>query len=121
MLVQIHATLANTVWLFFLIVGVWGLVRAIRGHGVDGNYLGALVIGEGLYVLQGILGFVLWLQGARPGRAGIHLLYGIFALLFLPFIFGVLRGDESNRGQWVYALVTLFMFGVALRAIFTGS
>ena len=121
MLVQIHGTLANTVWLFFLLIGLWGLVRAIRGQGVDGNYLGALVIGEGLYVLQGILGFVLWLEGGRPGRAGIHLLYGIFSMRFLPFMFGVLRGDESHRGQWVYALVTLFLFGVALRAIYTGS
>lgn len=121
MLVQIHSTLANTVWLFFLAVGVWGVIRAVRGYGVDGNYLGALAIGEGLYVLQGILGFVLWLEGGRPGRAGIHLLYGIFAMLFLPFMFGVLRGDDTNRGQWVYALATLFLFGVALRAISTGT
>lgn len=121
MIITIHATLSNTVWLFFLALGLWGLWRAIRAQGVDGNYLGAMAIGEGLYIGQAILGTILWIQGGRPMRADIHLLYGIFALLFLPFIFGVLRGDDSNRGQWVYALSNLFLFGIALRAITTGS
>ncbi len=120
MLTQIHATLANTTWLFFLVVGLWGLLRAVRGRGMSSSYLGALVVGEGIYVLQAVLGFILWFGGDRPGRGGIHLLYGIFAIVFLPFLFGVLRGDDSNRGQWVFALATLFLFGVALRLVDTG-
>ena len=51
---------------------------------------------------------------------GIHLLYGIFALVFLPFVYvSVLRGDDTNRAQWVLAFTTLFMFGIALRSIST--
>jgi hypothetical protein len=73
---------------------------------------------------------LLWGAGHRrvnlfaPGPAGRddwqHILYGIFALVFLPGLFTYLQGDDSNRAQWVYALGALFLFGIALRSITTG-
>jgi hypothetical protein len=121
-LIALHGALSNTVWLFFLAIGLWGLYRAIRGRPVDGSYLGAAVIGELLFVVQAILGSIMWLSGGSGdmARPGIHLLYGVFALIFLPFVYvTVLRGDDSNRGQWVLAFATLFLFGIALRSIST--
>jgi len=123
-IVTVHELLSNTVWLFFLITGLWGLYRAIRRQGVDGNYLGTLVIGQVLYITQGILGGLLWLNGllGSVGRPEMHVLYGAFAVVFLPFVYFVwLKGDDSNRGQWVLALCTLFLFGIALRAIGTAA
>jgi hypothetical protein len=99
------------------------LWRAYRNQGINGSYLGALAIGEGLYALQGILGGILWSGGllTAVGRPFIHILYGIFALVFLPFVYFVwLQSDDTNRGQWVMALSALFLFGIALRAISTG-
>ena len=121
-IVEIHSLLSRTVWMFFLALGLWGCYRASRGEGVDGSYLGAAVIGQALYVLQAILGFILWFGGLDRvlARPGIHMLYGVFALVFLPFVYLVwLRGDDSNRAQWVLAFATLFLFGIALRAIGT--
>jgi heme A synthase len=115
----IHGVLSNTTWLFFLLLGIWGLFRAIRKHGITGSYWGALVIGEGLYIAQAVLGIVLWVGGERPGRT-VHLLYGIFALVALPGLFAYLKGDDSNRSQWYFGLLTLFLCGVAWRAIGTG-
>jgi hypothetical protein len=119
----LHSRLSNTLWLFFLVLGLWGLFRAIRGQGVDGSYLGAMVIGQLLFVVQVILGAILWAGGYLGGlaRPEIHVLYGGFVLVFLPFVYFVLlRGDDSNRGQWVLGLVNLFLFGIALRLITTG-
>ncbi|MBP8002577.1 MAG: hypothetical protein KA314_24675 [Chloroflexi bacterium] len=121
-IVLIHRGLANTVWLYFLIVGVWGFIRAVRGQSVDGNYIGALVIAELLTIVQGVLGTILWLANYDVNmiRSGIHLLYGIFGMIFLPFVYmALLRGDTSNRGQWVLSFTTLFLFGIALRSIAT--
>lgn len=118
----VHSLLSNTIWLFFLLLGVWGLFRALRKQGVDGSYLGAVVIGQGVYILQGLLGGILWIGGLLPGvaRPLMHILYGTFALLFLPFVYFVwLKGDDTNRGQWVLGLTSLFLFGIALRAIET--
>ncbi|MCI0398422.1 MAG: hypothetical protein L0322_26300, partial [Chloroflexi bacterium] len=93
--------------------------RAIRKQGVDGSYMGAMVIGEGLFILQAILGVVLLFGGSAPGRT-VHFLYGVFALVALPGLFAYLRGDDTNRAQWSYAILCLFLFGVSLRAIGTG-
>ena len=119
---SIHGALSNTAWLFFLIIGLWGLARAIRGQSVNGNYLGAAFVGQLIFVAQTILGVLLWIGGASANiqRPEIHLLYGVFALVFLPFIYlSVLRGDDTNRAQWVLAFTTLFLFGIALRGIST--
>ena len=121
---SLHGALSNTAWLFFLIIGLWGLFRAIRGQAVNGNYLGAAFIGQMLFVVQAILGTLLWIGGNSTNiqRPSIHLLYGAFALVFLPFIYmSVLRGDDTNRAQWVLAFTTLFLFGIALRGISTAA
>lgn len=121
--VVLHGGLSNMAWMFFLAIGLWGLVRAVRGQAVDGSYLGAVVIGQGLFILQAIIGVVLWVNGrlSALARAEVHILYGAFVIVFLPFIyFTALRGDDSNRGQWVLAFSNLFLFGVALRLINTG-
>ena len=121
-LILIHSRLSQTVVLFFLFLGIWGLYRAIRRYGVDGSYMGALVIGQILYIVQGILGAILWATGhlGAVARPEMHILYGAFALVFLPFVFLVwLKGDDSNRAQWMLALTTLFLFGIANRAIST--
>lgn len=121
-LINVHHALSNTAWLFFLILGLWGLWRAFRGQSVNGNYLGAAFIGQLIFVVQAVLGGILWLGGGSADiqRPEIHLLYGVFALVFLPFVYvSVLRGDDTNRAQWVLAFTTLFLFGIALRAINT--
>lgn len=117
-LVFFHARFQNTIWLFLLILGLWGLFRAIRGHSVNGNYMGAFFIGELTLVLQVIIGGVLWLtgHGGNLARPDMHLLYGAFSVVFLPFVFLYwLRGDASNRAQWVLSFSILFQFGVIAR------
>jgi hypothetical protein len=123
-LIIIHNGLANASWMFFLVIGLWGLFRAIRGEAIDGSYVGALVIGQGIYFAQALVG-VLLLLGVGTGtmlRPSIHILYGVFALLFIPFIYiAVLKGDDSNRGQWVMAFCCFFMVGISLRTIGLGE
>jgi hypothetical protein len=113
---EIHVALSLSTMLFFLLLGIWGIVRAFRNNSVNGSYMGALVIGELLFILQAVLGVILWVGGGRPGRT-IHILYGAFALVALPGLFAFLKGDDSNRAQWYFGLLTFFLFGVALRSI----
>jgi hypothetical protein len=113
-IVILHGRLANTVWIYLLILGLWSLWRAIRGEGLSGNFLGALVIGQILIYIQAILGGILFLGGQSSNLLSptIHYLYAGFSLVFLPFAFLYwLRGDDSNRGQWVMSFAVLFQFG----------
>ena len=75
-LIAIHSALSNTAWLFFLILGLWGLFRAIRGQAVNGNYLGAAFIGQMIFVVQAVLGTILAIGGGPGGigRPGISVL-----------------------------------------------
>ena len=61
------------------------------------------------------------INGDSPGRGVVHYIYGSFALVALPGLFAYMRGDDSNQAQWYYALTCLFLFGVATRAITTGT
>jgi len=115
----VHGIISNTVVLFFFALGIWGVYRAFRKYTVDGSYMGALVIGETLFVLQAVLGAVLFISGARPGRI-VHFIYGSFVLVALPGLFAYLKGDDSNQAQLYYGLAAIFLFGVAFRAIGTG-
>lgn len=119
-----HDGLSNAAWLFFLIVGLWGLFRAVRGYGTDGAYIGAVATGQLIFVAQAVIGGILWLNigSTTLDRPAIHLLYGLFSLVFIPFIYLVtLRGDDSNQAQWILSFSTLFMFGISLRSIVTAS
>ena len=112
--VIIHSRLANTIWLYLLILGLWSLWRAIRGQGLSGSFLGAVAISQVLIWIQAILGGTLFLTGHSSELVNptMHYLYAGFSLVFLPFAFLYwLRGDDSNRGQWVMSFAVLFQFG----------
>ena len=119
----LHQGLTNTAVLYFLILGVWGIYRAVRGQSVEASYLGALLIAQVLLIINILIGGVLWLNGRSAGMArfDVHALYGAFVLVFLPFVYVVLlRGDDSNRAQWVWGFISLFMFLLLPRFFVTG-
>jgi heme A synthase len=119
-LVQIHKVLANMIGLYALLVGVWGLFNFVRRVPPDGNYNGALVLGVGLFVLQGIIGMVLVFTGLMPPR-GVHFLYGVTIALVIPGIFAFTRGSNSARESMLYGLGMVFIWGLADRATATGA
>lgn len=119
-ILAIHRALSNTLWMFYLALALWGILRAIRGRPVDGSYFGAIVVIQIVVVLQGLLGGIIYLgSDLRPDRELVHYLYAAFSVVFLPGLFAYMKGDDSNRAMWVYALASLFQFGVVLRIIGT--
>lgn len=112
----LHDRLSNAVILFALILGIWGLFKYFRGEGVDGSYLGAVVIGELLIIVQIALGVILYAGGARPDRSIMHILYGVAAVISFPAVYAYTHGDQSRRAMLTWGVVGLFVFGCALRA-----
>lgn len=116
---ELHRALSNTIWMFYLFMGVWGVYRALRRHPVNGSYFGAIAVIQIVLVVQALMGGALYLSGLRPERELVHYLYGAFGVVFLPGLFAYLKGDDSNTAQWLFALASLFMFGVIRRIIET--
>ena len=105
--------------LFMAALGVWGLFAYARGQEVSGSYAGALAIGEILDVVQVTAGLLLFASGARPPTA-THYLYGITAILVIPFAWSYLRERSQRQALMIYSLVALFIFGLAVRGVMTG-
>ncbi|MBK9714617.1 MAG: hypothetical protein IPO81_25390 [Kouleothrix sp.] len=119
-LVLLHSRLLVTIMLFFGALSLWGFFNYVRGDGLSGGYRGALAIGELLMLAQALIGIILYIGGDRPYRGGIHILYGIVAVITLPGTFSYTRGRDGRPEQLIYVLVCLFMCGIALRALSTG-
>jgi hypothetical protein len=117
----LHDRLAQTALMYVIILALWGLWRYFRGQGLDGAFWGALVVAEIVIVLQGIFGGYLWLAGLRPARGGIHILYGLASALVIPGVFAFTRGGNDRRALFIYAIGLLFLAGLILRGITTGS
>ena len=116
----LHSRIANAAWLYMAILGLWSFINYVRGRGVDGSVIGAVVVGELLMLSQAGLGLIMFLSGLYPART-IHFLYGSLAILALPALWVYTRGATDRRASLVWALAGLFMFGLVLRAIGTAS
>lgn len=107
--------------LFLIALGAWGIWNWLRGEGVSGSYLGALVIGEGIIVVEAILGVVLYLMGnPGPARGWLHILYGIAALISLPAAYTFTRGRTGRYEALIYAVMAFFIAGLTIRSQTTG-
>lgn len=123
MLPLLHARLATTAAFYTLVMAGWALLLVARGRGLDGSFLGAIVVGELLLVLQALLGVSLWLrgQGAAVDRIWLHGLYGALVALIWPFLFTYTRGAPGRRESMLFFAGSLFLWGLVLRAMETGA
>ncbi|MFN2114779.1 MAG: hypothetical protein ACK2T6_03625 [Anaerolineae bacterium] len=119
-LVFVHGRLSTAAALFVFAMALWALWLAVRGRGVDSSYTGAVLIGEGLLLAQGALGALLVAGSSSAAGRGMHILYGVMALLIWPFVLTFTRG--GRRGEAVmFAVGSLFLWGLVLRAIDTSG
>jgi nitric oxide reductase large subunit len=105
--------------LFMLAMGIWGLFGYVRGQAVSGSYAGSLVIAEALIVVQVLAGILLLATGLRPPST-THYLYGISAILVLPFAWSYYRDRDQRQALLIYSLIAFFVFGLAVRGVMTG-
>jgi hypothetical protein len=115
----LHDRLSVTVMLFMAALGAWGIAAYFRGQSISGSYAGALAIGEALVLVQVAAGAAMLVAGSRP-PSPTHYLYGITAVLALPFAWSWLRGRSQRQALLIYSLVALFIFGLAVRGMTTG-
>ncbi len=121
MLTFIHARLATTTQLYFLLMSVWGFWRFFRKQAVNDSYRGGLVIAEILIVLQGVVGVILMLGGASPARGSVHLIYGFLAPTIIPLVHNYTKGRDGRPEILVYGTMLMITAGLIMRAIFTGQ
>lgn len=118
-ILAVHDRLATTMLLFMVIAGIWGLFSYVRGGTLSGNLAGTFLIGQGLIAVQVIAGILLYAWGYRAASS-VHFLYGVTAILVLPFAWSYLRDRNPRHALMIYSLLALFIAGLAVRGMTTG-
>ncbi len=118
-MVDLHLRIAYSLVLYYAALGVWGLFLAVRKSGVSPSYRGALIIGVGIGVIQALIGIFLLVTGLRPAD-NLHFLYGATVILTLPLVLSYISDKKVSR-PLAFGLASLFMAGLAIRAITTGG
>jgi hypothetical protein len=96
------------------IVGLWGVVIAVR-RGVPGRWFSvARWAALGAMIVQVAAGLVVYGQGRRPGN-GFHVFYGVVIAITLSFAY-IYRAQLERRPALGYGLLLLFIMGLGLRA-----
>jgi heme A synthase len=117
--VELHQVVARSVVLYFAVVGIWGVFLGLRKADLNASFRGALVIGVALGVAQAVLGMVLVLSGLRPAD-NLHFLYGASVIVTLPLVASYIV-DKTFSRPLAFGLASLFIAGLAIRAITTGG
>jgi hypothetical protein len=112
-----HAALAVPLSLDQVVLGIWSLVLGFRRQAVGSALASALIVDEGLIVLECAIGGALLLLGHRPDP--LHFLYGGLLLGLLPVVYPYTRRRPERAGLWL-GLTLLFMAGLIIRAMLTG-
>jgi len=117
---QLHDQLATSVLLFSAAVGVWGLVTFAKGGALSGTIAGALVIGWVLVMVQGLFGAIFYVAEHGPSDS-VHILYGVTAAIALPFGFTYTKDRDARQALLMFSLASLFIAGLAIRGMTTGT
>jgi heme A synthase len=118
-LVYVHNGLFRAGLIITGFIALWSAFLYFRRQGPGGSFRATLVLTEGLFIVQGLVGIAMFLQGARP-HDPLHWLYGPLLVIVLPIAASYLSGRDNRREALVYGLAALFMFGLTIRAFMTG-
>ena len=118
LLILLHRVSATALLIFAVVLAVWGTYLYFRRAAVNGGFRSSFLIMAGLVAVQGLFGVVLLLAGKRPAEWPLHIVYGIFAVLFLPGVYFYAQGGTKRReaiflagAAWIVAVA--FFRGIA--------
>lgn len=102
-LAALHRYLATVLLIFALLLAVWGTFLYFRNQRVSGGFRSSYLIMTGVTVLQGLLGLGVLLLGGSPREGILHMVYGAFAVLFLPGAYLYSHGGSQRRETVIMA------------------
>ena len=119
-LALLHRVGANALLIFAVVLGVWGTYQYFRRSAVSGGFRSSYLIMAGLTAVQGLVGLGAFALGGRPAGQLLHLVYGIFALLFLPGAYLYAHSGNPRREALILAGAAWIVSVAYFRGIATG-
>ena len=116
---SLHGFAARALLAYAAALGIWGTYRYFRTQALDGGFRSSYLIMAGLTALQGLLGLATFLLGARPTEL-LHIVYGVFAVIFLPGAYLYAQGGSPRREAVILAGAAWVVSIAYFRGIATG-
>jgi hypothetical protein len=82
----VHQRFALALIIFAAALGLWGTFEFLARRAVSGGFRSSFLLMAVLTAAQDLAGLALFL-GGRPPHYLLHVVYGIFAIIFLPAVF----------------------------------
>jgi hypothetical protein len=117
-LVFFHSVGARALLIFAVALGVWGTYGYFRRAQVSGGFRSSYLIMAGLTALQGLVGLGAFAAGGHPKV--LHIVYGVFAVIFLPGAYLWAHGGSPRREAVILAAAAWIASIAYFRGIATG-
>jgi hypothetical protein len=117
-LVFLHSVGARALLIFAVALGVWGTYGYFRHAQVSGGFRSSYLIMAGLTAVQGLVGLVAFAVGGHPKL--LHIVYGVFAVIFLPGAYLWAHGGSRRREAVILAAAAWIVSIAYFRGIATG-
>jgi heme A synthase len=115
----LHGYGARVLVIFAVVLALWGTYLYFRDRQVSGGFRSSYLLMAGLTAVQGLLGLGTLLLGARPHEL-LHIVYGVFAVIFLPGAYLYAHGGSTRRETLVLAGAAWIVAIAYFRGIATG-
>src|ERR1700731_119571 len=92
---QLHGIGARALLLFAIILAIWGTYLYFRKSAVVAGFRSSYLLMAGLTALQGLAGLGVLIAGRRPTEL-LHIVYGVFAVLFIPGVYLYAQGGSPR-------------------------
>ena len=116
----LHSYGARVLVVFAVVLGLWGADHYFRNQRVSGGFRSTYLIMAALVFLQGIFGVAALFVGGNPREGFLHMVYGIFAAIFVPGAYLWSRGDNQRREALILAGASWIVSIAFIRGISTG-
>lgn len=118
-LLLVHEVGARALVAFAVVLGVWGAYLYFRREALTGGFRSSFLIMAGLTAVQGLAGLGQFIFVHRPDNL-LHLVYGAFAVLFLPGAYLYAQNGTKRReavvlagAAWIVAIAFLRGFATS--------
>ncbi len=115
-----HTLGARALLTFAVVLGLWGTYTYFRNQRLSAGFRSSYLIMAGLTALQGLLGVAALLAGGSAREGILHVVYGVFAVLFLPGAYLYSRGGTDRRETLILAGACWIVSIAYLRGMSTG-
>ena len=107
----LHARLAIALLAFALVLAIWGTYGYVRHKSLSGGFRSSYLLLIGLTAVQGLAGLLTLTAGGHPKP--LHIVYGIFAILFLPGLYFYAGRDDDRPREAAFLAAACWIVLIA--------